>query len=285
MSNNVEVKFPHEDKFYLYLNPDLELKRGDLCIVETERGIDCAEIVSIISLNDKASPVKPPLKIIRKITPEDLKQIKNNCEKSKEIHKVCLKKIQDRDLPMKLVKVHPTFDMSKINFYFTASTRIDFRELVKDLAHIYKTRIELHQIGVRDEAKIFDGFGWCGRKLCCSSFLANFDSVSIKMAKEQNLILTPSKISGICGRLMCCLAYEYETYAHLKKDMPSKGVFVSTPKGKGKITSQNPIKNSVYVKLTESEQEVEVLMENVSIIKEENLETISNKKEENNHGL
>ncbi|MDI6785300.1 MAG: stage 0 sporulation family protein [bacterium] len=271
MNNNVEIKFPYEDKFYPYFNPDLELKRGDLCIVETERGVDCAEIISIINLDDKPHPTKPLLKIIRKITPEDLKQIKSNCEEAKEIYKVCSKKIQDRDLPMKLVKVHPTFDMSKINFYFTASARIDFRELVRDLAHIYKTRIELHQIGVRDEAKIFGGFGWCGRKLCCSSFLSNFDSVSIKMAKEQNLILTPSKISGICGRLMCCLAYEYDTYVQLKKDMPSKGVLVSTPKGKGKITLQNPIKNSVYVKLVESEQELEILMENVIIIKEENL--------------
>jgi cell fate regulator YaaT (PSP1 superfamily) len=273
MSNIVEIKFPYEEKIYPYLNPDLELKRGDLCIVETERGIDCGEVVSLVGAKEEESTIKPLLKIIRKVTLEDQKQLKKLKEKAKEIHKVCLKKIQDRDLPMKLVKVHPTFDMSKINFYFTASTRIDFRELVKDLAHIYKTRIELHQIGVRDEAKIFGGFGWCGRKLCCASFLTNFNSVSIKMAKEQNLILTPSKISGICGRLMCCLAYEYETYIQLKSNMPPKGTYVSTSKGEGKITALNPIKNSVYVKLLESDHEIEFPLNEVTIKKEENLTT------------
>ncbi|MBU0600673.1 stage 0 sporulation family protein [bacterium] len=266
MNNIVEIKFSHEEKTCPCFNPNLDLKRGTVCIVETEREINYGEVVAIAGITDEIASLKPSFKIIRIANDADLKQIKKNEEKAKEILKLCLKKIQNRGLPMKIVKVYLNFDKSKINLYFTANTRIDFRELAKDLAYTYKARIEFHQIGVRDEAKVFGGFGWCGRKLCCASFLTNFNSVSIKMAKEQNLILTPSKISGVCGRLMCCLAFECETYSKLKKNMPSKGTVVSTPKGKGKITAVNPIKNSVYVRLAESDQEVETLVKDIKII-------------------
>jgi cell fate regulator YaaT (PSP1 superfamily) len=192
---------------------------------------------------------EPPKKIMRLANDNDLKQIAENRTKAKEASSACLKKIEEHKLDMKLVHAEYSFDRSKIIFYFTASGRVDFRNLVKDLAKIFKARIELRQIGVRDEAKFFGGFGPCGRELCCAKFLKDFEPVTIKMAKEEGLPLNPPKISGLCGRLMCCLSYEYETYKILSKGLPREGERIHTAQGKGKVLSVNVFKRTANVEL------------------------------------
>ncbi len=187
-------------------------------------------------------------------TKEDLNQIEENRKKAKEAFSVCLEKIQAHKLNMKLVNCEYSFDRSKILFYFTAESRVDFRELVKDLAKIFKARIEMRQIGVRDEAKLFGGFGPCGRELCCSKFLKDFEPVTIKMAKEQGLPLNPPKISGLCGRLMCCLSYEHECYRKLSHDLPKEGDKIVTPQGKGRVVSVNVLRRAVLVEISEGNQ-------------------------------
>ncbi|HAV43674.1 TPA: hypothetical protein DCX15_06675 [bacterium] len=217
MHEIVGVRFPKETKVYYYETDGLDLEREDFCVVQTDRGIDLAQVVDEAKvIEDDKMPKEAFPKVLRKATPSDLERVKKNEAEEERAYNICLKKIVDRDLPMKLVDTHHALDGSKITFFFTAEGRIDFRDLVKDLAHIFKTRIELRQIGVRDEAKMFGGVGSCGRLLCCTTFLDKFDTVSIKMAKDQNLILTPSKISGICGRLMCCLAFECPLYQEKK---------------------------------------------------------------------
>ncbi|MBN1593231.1 MAG: hypothetical protein JW941_08325 [Candidatus Coatesbacteria bacterium] len=187
--------------------------------------------------------------VVRQATERDFETLRENERLEQEAFDVCQRLIRERDLPMKLVRVEYTFDRCQSMFYFTAETRVDFRELVRDLAHQFRTRIELKQVGVRDEAKILGGIGYCGRELCCKSFLRNFQPVSKKMARDQNLTLNPSKISGICGRLLCCLVYEQATYEDLRRDMPGEGTNVETPSGPGKIRTINPLKGTIDVQL------------------------------------
>ncbi len=235
MSEIVGIRFKDTGKVY-YFDPDGEtFEKGNYAIVETVRGVECGEVV----IENKSVPdeeiVKPLKKIVRSANRQDIKTYNENNRKEKEAMETCRKRIEFHKLEMNLVDVEYTFDRGKIIFYFTADGRVDFRELVKDLAGIFRTRIELRQIGVRDEAKMLGGLGICGRPFCCKSFLGNFQPVSIKMAKEQGLSLNPGKISGTCGRLMCCLKYEQDTYEHLLKNTPKPGAIVETADGRGKV--------------------------------------------------
>lgn len=214
----IGVRFKEAGKVYYFEPGNLEIKEGDQVIVETARGLEFGLVVLDVKKVNEDEIVQPLKKVLRLATSEDLEQLVINKEKASEAFDICLEKVKEHQLPMKLIDVETTFDNSKIIFYFTAEGRVDFRELVKDLAAIFRTRIELRQIGVRDEAKILGGIGNCGRVLCCHSFLGEFAPVSIKMAKEQNLSLNPAKISGICGRLMCCLKYENDVYQECKKE-------------------------------------------------------------------
>jgi cell fate regulator YaaT (PSP1 superfamily) len=232
----VGVRFKKAGKIYYFDPAELEIKLHDKVIVETARGLEYGEVVVAPKWVDEEDVVSPLKNVVRLATEEDSVQI-------------CLNKIAEHQLPMKLVDVEYTFDVSKIIFYFTAEGRVDFRELVKDLAAIFKTRIELRQIGVRDEAKMLGGLGSCGRVLCCASFLGDFEPVSIRMAKEQNLSLNPSKISGICGRLMCCLKYENDNYEELRKNAIEVGEFVNTPLGPGKVIYASLLREKVTVEL------------------------------------
>ena len=253
MAQVVGVRFREVGKVY-YFDPDgVPFQSGDRVIVETARGIECGEIVTPNREVDDEKIVKPLKVIIRAATPEDLEAVRLNREKEQHAMEIGRKKIAERKLEMKLVNVEYTFDSSKILFYFTADGRVDFRELVKDLAGIFHTRIELRQIGVRDESRMLGGIGICGRPFCCCSFLGDFHPVSIKMAKEQGLSLNPAKISGACGRLMCCLKYEQNAYDYLLKITPRVGTPVSTPEGKGVVTDVSLISGAVKVRLDKSE--------------------------------
>ena len=243
----VGVRFKSVGKIYYFDPGDLDIKKGDGVIVETARGIEYGNVVLSKKEVSEESIVSPLKKVIRIATDEDKKTVAENKEKEKEAFKLCSEKISQHKLEMKLVDVEYTFDHNKILFYFTADGRIDFRELVRDLAGLFKTRIELRQIGVRDEAKMLGGLGICGRPLCCSSYLGEFQPVSIKMAKEQNLSLNPTKISGTCGRLMCCLKNEQYAYEELIKITPNVGAIVKTPDGKGKVTCVNLLKSIITV--------------------------------------
>ncbi len=231
-----------------------DLRVGDYIILEHDRGLDYACVVAVLSSVSRIPESKLIKRIVRRASAQDLNQISQNRQKAKQAANTCLGKIQEHKLPMKLVGVEFVFDTSKIIFYFTAEGRVDFRNLVKDLAKIFKVRIELKQIGVRDEAKLFGGIGPCGRKLCCATFLKSFEPVSIKMAKEEGLPLNPPKISGICGRLMCCLGFEYETYKSLSRGMPKQGERLHTPQGKGKVINVNIFKRRVVVELEDGRQ-------------------------------
>ncbi len=244
----IGVRFRGGGKVY-YFDPDgVQLKREDQVIVETVRGVEIGTVLLVdkeISDDEVPGPIK---KIMRKATNEDVKKAEKNLEKEKEAMKICEEKITKRQLDMKLVGAEYTFDNNKLIFYFTADGRIDFRELVKDLAAVFHTRIELRQIGVRDETKLMGGIGICGRELCCKSYLADFVPVSIKMAKEQNLSLNPTKISGLCGRLMCCLKNEQETYEYLNSRLPGINDTVTTPEGiVGTVQSVNVLRQTVRV--------------------------------------
>ncbi len=230
---------------------DLLLEAGEPVVVDTEKGLVLGKALSPPQEREKRFLLKSPRKVIRKATPEDLNQARRNEELEKDAFAFCLRRIRERGLNMKLVKTEALLDRSKLLFYFTAEKRVDFRELVRDLASEFRTRIEMRQIGVRDEAKMICGLGSCGRELCCSQFMNRFELVSVKMAKEQNLALNPNKISGICGRLMCCLAYEYPTYLEKKKDLPKVGKRISTRLGKGKVIRQNVLNRTVTVELEE----------------------------------
>lgn len=255
----VGIRFKKAGKIY-YFDPDnLEIQKGNNVIVETARGLEFGEVViGPREVNDEEI-IQPLKKVIRAATEEDVLKDQDNKAKEKDAFNICLNKIADHGLPMKLIDVEYTFDNSKIIFYFVADGRIDFRELVKDLASIFRTRIELRQIGVRDESKFIGGLGPCGRSMCCSSFLGDFEPVSIKMAKEQNLSLNPTKISGVCGRLMCCLNYEQNTYEEIRKKMPAVGSIVKTPEdGEGEVVENSILLESVKVKIMNSCDEVEV---------------------------
>lgn len=259
MTKIVGVRFRTAGKVYYFGPKNLELKVGDDVIVETARGIEMGK-VAIGPQEVADDEVVQPLKNVQRIaTEEDHKRVAKNKEKEKEALKICQEKIRKHNLEMKLVDAEYTFDNNKLLFYFTADGRIDFRELVKDLASVFRTRIELRQIGVRDETKIMGGIGICGRPLCCSSYLTDFVPVSIKMAKEQNLSLNPTKISGVCGRLMCCLTNEEETYEELNSHLPSNGDHVTTPEGlKGDVHSVNVLRQLVKVIVTLDNDEKEI---------------------------
>ncbi len=259
MANVIGVRFRYAGKIYYFDPLDIELEQGEKVIVETARGVECGEVVYSVRQVDESEVVAPLKKVMRKATEEDIKQVEENKKKAVDAFKICLEKIRKHQLEMKLIDVEYTFDNNKILFYFTADGRVDFRELVKDLASVFRTRIELRQIGVRDEAKMMGGLGVCGRRLCCSSHLTEFHPVSIKMAKEQNLSLNPTKISGTCGRLMCCLKYEQEAYEDLIKRIPKIDALVKTPHGTGSI---------VYVKLLEEKVKVKLDNENEPDLKE-----------------
>ncbi len=249
MINVVGVRFRSAGKVYYFDPGDIELSDGDKVIVETVRGLECGEVVGEprpVSEEEVAQPLK---KAIRKATPEDEAAVEENQEKERRAFKTGLEKITAHGLPMKLVDVEYTFDGSKIIFFFTADGRVDFRELVKDLAGVFRTRIELRQIGVRDEAKMIGGLGPCGRPLCCATFLRDFEPVSIRMAKDQNLSLNPTKISGICGRLMCCLKYEHDVYRDLRQGLPTVGSEIETETGAGKITELDVLRGVATVKM------------------------------------
>lgn len=265
----VGVRFKKAGKIYYFDPADMNIQKDTYVVVETARGIEFGECVigiKEINENDIVAPLKSVLRIA---TEEDIDRHFKNKDKEKDAFNICLKKIQEHGLTMKLIDVEYTFDNNKVIFYFTADGRVDFRELVKDLATIFKTRIELRQIGVRDEAKMLGGLGPCGRPMCCSSFLGDFASVSIKMAKEQNLSLNPTKISGICGRLMCCLNYEQSAYEDIRKRMPKVGSIVKTSEGTGEVFSNNIVKESVKVKLKKGEEEIleEFKIDTIELIK------------------
>jgi len=254
MQGLILVRLRDSGQTYLYNSYELTVKEGDYVIVEHDRGLDYGQIVSPKDAPAETNPKDPPKKIMRIAREQDIKQIEENRLKSKEAFNTCFKKIEEHKLDMKLVQAEYSFDRSKIVFYFTAGGRVDFRNLVKDLAKIFKARIELRQIGVRDEARLFGGFGSCGRELCCAKFLKDFEPVTIKMAKEEGLPLNPPKISGLCGRLMCCLSFEYETYRILSKGLPREGEKVHTPQGKGKVIGVNVFKRSASVELEDGTQ-------------------------------
>lgn len=249
MATVIGVRFRNAGKLY-YFNPgELWPTAGDAVIVETVRGMEYGEVVTgVKEVSDEL--ITPPLKMVLRIaTAEDAQHHAENVAKEKDALAICQKKVDEHKLQMKLVGCEYTFDNSKILFYFTSDKRVDFRVLVKDLAGVFRTRIELRQIGVRDEAKMMGGLGICGRKVCCSAFLGDFQPVSIKMAKEQNLSLNPNKISGVCGRLMCCLKYEEDHYEATRKQMPKVGKEVITPDGNGTVIELNILKETVRVRL------------------------------------
>ena len=248
MAEVIGVRFKNMGKVY-YFDPNSEkLSADDHVVVETARGVECGEVAMANRDVADDSIVQPLKKVIRKATKDDLRRVAENELKAKNAFTQCEKKIAERGLEMKLVDVEYTFDNSKILFYFTADGRVDFRELVKDLAGMFRTRIELRQIGVRDESKMIGGLGICGQPFCCSRFLKDFQPVSIKMAKEQGLSLNPTKISGACGRLMCCLAYEESAYEYLNSIMPMVGSTVRTPDGLGTVLEVNPISGYLRVR-------------------------------------
>ena len=261
MAEVVGIRFKEVGKVY-YFDPDsMKFKKGDKAIVETARGVECGEVAMENREVPEEEIVKPLKRIIRAATEADLKIVAENREKEKKAFEICEQKIRAHKLEMKLVDVEYTFDSSKILFYFTADGRVDFRELVKDLAGVFRTRIELRQIGVRDESKMIGGFGICGRPFCCSSFLGDFQPVSIKMAKEQGLSLNPTKISGTCGRLMCCLKYEQEAYEHLLRHTPKIGAIVETREGRGTVLDNNLLTGMLTILLDRRPDAAPVVIE------------------------
>ncbi len=255
----IGVRFRNAGKIYYFDPKDMDIRSGDHVIVETSRGIEYGYVVLGVREVEEDKVVQPLKPVLRLATEEDEAIENANKDKEKEAFQICLEKIRKHGLEMKLIDVEYTFDNNKILFYFTADGRIDFRELVKDLASVFKTRIELRQVGVRDETKIMGGIGICGRPLCCHTYLSEFAPVSIKMAKEQNLSLNPSKISGVCGRLMCCLKNEEETYEYLNSKLPNVGDTVTTDDGfKGEVNSVNVLRQSVKVLVTLDDEDKEL---------------------------
>ncbi len=249
MCNVVGVRFKEVGKIYFFDPGQETYKVGEMVIVETARGVECGEIASANKQVSEEEIVRPLKSIIRRATEQDLQKLEKNKELETRAFSIAEKKIAEHNLEMKLVNVEYTFDSSKVLFYFTADGRVDFRALVKDLASVFRTRIELRQIGVRDEAKMLGGLGVCGKEFCCSKFLGEFQPVSIKMAKEQGLSLSPVKISGTCGRLMCCLKYEQEAYTDLLRNTPKYGAIVKTPQGKGTVVEVSLLTGTLKVKM------------------------------------
>ena len=256
----VGIRFKKAGKMYYFSPEEFKVEKGEFVIVETARGIEYGEVIKEnIMVED--SVITPPLKkVLRKATKEDTRSVEINHKKEEEAFQICLTKITELKLDMKLVDAEMTFDHNKLIFYFTSDGRVDFRELVKELASVFRTRIELRQIGVRDEAKMLNGIGMCGRSLCCSTFLGDFQPVSIKMAKEQNLSLNPTKISGICGRLMCCLKYEEGVYEELNKNLPRIGDIIETADGTGEVLSTNVLLQQVKTAIRKKEKDPSVII-------------------------
>ena len=269
MKEIVGIRFKKLGKIYFFDPDGMKLKKGQNAIVETARGLELGEVAVANRLIDENKLVSALKKVIRIATEEDEKIFEENEKKAKEAYSVCEEKIKKHGLDMKLIDVEYTFDASKLLFYFTADGRIDFRELVKDLAAIYKTRIELRQIGVRDEVKMLGGYGMCGRELCCCNHLSDLNPVSIKMAKEQGLSLNPSKISGVCGRLMCCLKHEQDVYEEKIARLPNIGALVKTPDGKGIVEDVQVLKELITVCIENGEEKMKktFVMADIEILK------------------
>ena len=266
MYDVVGVRFKKAGKIYYFDPGDLSIEKDDFVIVETVRGVEYGRAVIARKQVEEHDVVLPLKKVVRIADHKDRMIVDENKQAAQEAYEVCNDKVNEHQLDMKLVDVEYTFDRNKVIFYFTADGRVDFRELVKDLAAIFRTRIELRQIGVRDEAKMLGGIGPCGRMLCCSTFLGDFDPVSIKMAKDQNLSLNPTKISGLCGRLMCCLKYENDEYESAKEALPDLGEIIETPQGKGKVVGLNILERVLQIELKEQERVLEYTLD--EIIKE-----------------
>ena len=266
MSKVIGIQFQQNGKMLYYDPNGIEAEAGQYVVADTDRGIDLGEVVMPPREMDDRVQIENMKKVVRLATPQDIQHATDNRVREREAYSVCQKKIAEHKLEMKLVSVEYAFDNSKILFFFTANGRVDFRSLVKDLASVFRMRIELRQIGVRDEAKMLGGLGPCGRPICCGTFLDQFQPVSIKMAKEQNLSLNPTKISGVCGRLMCCLKYEQDHYEQTRKKMPRVGKEAVTPDGIGQVTDLNIVKETVFVRMTNGD---------TSEIKEYPLEVIS----------
>lgn len=284
MTEIIGVRFKDVGKIYYFSPNNKKVECGCYVIVETARGVECGEVVIGNREVDDSKVVQPLKSIMRIATEKDLETQAKNREKEQEIMKVFMQKIAEHKLDMKPIDIDCTFDGSKILFYFTAENRVDFRELVKDLAAIYRTRIELRQIGVRDEAKMLGGLGICGRPFCCSTFLGEFQPVSIKMAKEQSLSLNPTKISGTCGRLMCCLKYEQHCYEDFLRTTPKVGAYVETPEGRGSVEEVNLLTGVLKVKLdkkpdvplTIKKDEVKVLKDGRIQVNRDELKALKN---------
>ena len=279
MTEVVGIRFKKAGKVY-YFDPDgIIFEEGGYAIVETARGVECGQVARKNHMVEDSEVFQPLKKVIRQATEEDRIQQQQDTEKEKEAFLICEEKILKHGLDMKLVDVEITFDHNKLIFYFTSDGRVDFRELVKELASIFRTRIELRQIGVRDEAKMLNGIGICGRTLCCSTFLGDFHPVSIKMAKEQNLSLNPTKISGVCGRLMCCLKYEEDVYEELNKNLPNVGDIISTPDGTGEILAVNVLMQNVKAAVKKNENDAPTI--GYYVVDE--IKVIKSKKNKNKH--
>ena len=263
----IGVRFKSVGKIYYFDPAGLDIKMGDKVIVETARGVECGDVALTDREIDETRFSSPLKKVIRVAAKQDFAQIERNKKKEAEAFEICQQKIAAHKLKMNLIEVECTFDNSKLLFYFTAENRVDFRELVKDLASVFRTRIELRQIGVRDEAKMLGGLGICGQPFCCSRFLGEFHPVSIKMAKEQSLSLNPTKISGTCGRLMCCLKYEQDSYEELYRTTPRAGSVVKTAEGKGIVEDANLLTGKLRVKIDKSDNVITVSKDEVEVIK------------------
>ena len=264
----IGVRFKSVGKIYYFDPIGLDIKMNDNVIVETAKGIECGEVVLVDHEIDETTHGKTLKPVIRIATTQDFATIERNKKKEADAFEICKKKIEAHKLKMNLISCECTFDNSKLLFYFTAENRVDFRELVKDLASVFRTRIELRQIGVRDEAKMLGGLGICGQPFCCSRFLGEFHSVTIRMAKEQSLSLNPSKISGTCGRLMCCLKYEQDSYEQLFKTTPKVGAIVKTADGKGVVQETNLLTGKLHVKMDKTDNVVIVDKADVEVIKD-----------------
>lgn len=272
MTKVVGIRFKTGGKVYFFDPKDLDIKKDDYVIVDTSRGLECGLCVQPVHEEEPDKIIHPLKEVSHIATPEDVEKMKQNRKDEKKAFDICVEKIQKHKLEMKLIDVEYTFDRSKILFYFTADGRVDFRELVKELAQIFRTRIELRQIGVRDESKMMGGVGVCGQQFCCSRFLSDFTPVSIKMAKEQGLSLNPSKISGSCGRLMCCLSYEQDAYEHLNSITPPVGSLVKTCEGNGIVSEVSLLRGFVKVRLDKNKEGLpkEFSIKEITVLKRAN---------------
>ncbi len=266
MTEVISVKFKTDGRAYFFDPAGITANVGDIVVVETSRGVECATVCEGVKQVDDIKIVKPLKKVLRLADSVDKRKMEENRKKADEAFKLCEKKILEHRLDMKLVDVEYAFDGTKILFYFTSDGRVDFRDLVKDLASSFHTRIELRQIGVRDEAKMLGGLGICGQPFCCARFLDDFQPVSIKMAKEQGLSLNPTKISGSCGRLMCCLKYEQEAYEYLNSITPPVGSYVKTVSGNGTVVDENPLTGNLYVRIGEDAAPIKVHRSEVELL-------------------